>query len=163
MSSAAKPIDVTVSRTIDAPANVIFDLVTDITRMPEWSPENIEATWLGDASTAVVGAKFAGRNQLGKTSWTTKPTITALETDRLFEFKVPGKSGPTWRYEFRATGDTTDVIESVVQAKRSPAPIRFLQRRAGVTDRAADLQRNMSITLDRLASVAERSPAGMAE
>jgi uncharacterized protein YndB with AHSA1/START domain len=157
MSSSTKPIDVTVRRTIDAPADVIFDLVTDITRMHEWSPETTEARWLGDAATAAVGAQFAGTNRLGKNSWTTKPTITALEPGRLFEFKVPGKSGPIWRYEFRAAGEQTEVVESAVQAKRSPAIIRFFQRRAGVTDRAANLHQNMSTTLERLAVVAERA------
>jgi len=157
MSNAPKPIDVTVRRTINAPADAIFDLVTDITRMSEWSPETIEAKWLGDATAPAIGAKFAGTNRLGKNSWTTKPTITALEAGRLFEFKVPGKSGPIWRYELYAAGDHTEVIESVAQAKRSPALIRFFQRRAGVTDRAAHLCQGMETTLDRLAVAAERA------
>ncbi len=157
MSSATKPIDVSVRRTIDAPADTIFDLVTDITRIPEWSPETVGAKWLGDATAAAVGARFAGTNRLGKNSWTTKPTIIALEAGRLFEFKVPGKRGPIWRYELHVAGDSTEIFESALQAKRSPALIRFFQRRAGVTDRAASLRQNMSTTLDRLAVAAERA------
>ena len=44
---------------------------------------------------------------------------------------------------------------TVTQPKRTPAPLRYLQRRAGVTDRAAHVRAAMETTLDRLAATAE--------
>ena len=36
--SKRPPVSVTVERRIDAPPEVIYDLVSDVTRMGEWSP-----------------------------------------------------------------------------------------------------------------------------
>jgi hypothetical protein len=43
-----------------------------------------------------------------------------------------------------------------VQAKRSPLPIRMIQKRNGVTDRAAVLRAGMVTTLDRIAIAASQ-------
>ncbi len=40
------PLDVTVDRVIDAPADTLYDLVSDVTRMGDYSPENTGAVWL---------------------------------------------------------------------------------------------------------------------
>ena len=149
-----QPINVQVQRVIDADPQVIYDLVSDVTRMGEWSPETVEAEWLGGATEPSVGATFRGKNKLGPNAWATKPTVTEAEPGRAFAFKVPGKSGPTWRYKFEPTDEGTRVTESVSQQKRSPMFIRLLQKRAGVTDRQASLREGMTITLQRLEQVA---------
>ena len=78
----------------------------------------------------------------------------SLEVHRgeTFAFKVPGKSGPTWRYEFHPVDGGTRVIESVRQAAPSPAIISFIQRRNGVTDRSAHLADGMRTTLANLSA-----------
>ncbi len=48
------------------------------------------------------------------------------------------------------------MTEAMYQDRVTPLPIRFLQRRAGVTDRAEHLRAGMALTLDRVAAVAER-------
>jgi hypothetical protein len=153
------PISVHASATIAAPADVVYDLISDITRMPEFSPENIRGEWLGAATGPAVGARFKGTNRLGSTTWSTKPTVTAADRGRRFAFKVPGASGALWTYDLIADGDTTTVTESMTQAKPSSFAIRWFQRRAGVTDRAASLEAAMATTLERVAAVAERQSA----
>jgi hypothetical protein len=155
------PLHVSVSHTIAAPADVVYDLISDITRMAEFSPENTGGSWLGGATGPAVGAKFKGTNAIGRTTWSTKPTVTVAERGRVFEFKVPGKSGPTWRYELTPMGGGTKVVESMSQQKPSPLPIRVIQRRAGVTDRASNLRDGMTTTLYRLADAAERQSAAV--
>lgn len=150
--SRGKPVDVTVTRTVAASPQTLYDLVSDVTQMSRWSPETVAARWLGDAREAAPGARFAGTNTLGKLTWTTKPTVTAAERGSVFAFKVPGRSGPTWTYTFTPAPGGTTVTESVVQERRSPLLIRVLQRRAGVTDRADHLRAGMSTTLERLAA-----------
>lgn len=154
-TTAAQPIHVVVEAVIDAPPATVFALITDITRMGEWSPETVSAVWVDGATEAVEGARFKGRNRLGRLRWATKPIITHVDPDRAFEFTVPGKSGATWRYDLRAMGGgATAVTESVRQQQPQPALIRFLQRRAGITDRSANLRDGMTTTLQRLSTAA---------
>ena len=107
-----------------------------------------------DGNLLLEGARFKGTNRLGKASWSTKPTITTADRGTAFEFKVPGKSGPTWRYEFEPVAGGTRVVESVRQQAPSPAVIRFIQRRNGVTDRSAHLAEGMRMTLANIAAAA---------
>ena len=144
------PVSASVERWIDAPPEVIYDLVSDITRMGEWSPETVRAEWLGGATHAVPGARFKGFNELGPNAWSTKPEIVTADRGRCFSFRVPGRSGPTWTYDFHREGEATRVVESVRQDVRSPLLIRLLQKRAGVTDRSASLIAGMTTTLERL-------------
>lgn len=147
-----QPVAARVERIIAARPEAVYDLVADISRMGEWSPETTEAEWIKGATHAEVGARFRGKNRLGSTSWSTKPTVTVAEPGRAFAFRVPGKAGATWTYEFEAVHGGTRVAESVHQDRPSPAPIRWLQRRAGVTDRSAHLAAGMATTLERLAA-----------
>ncbi len=150
------PLAVSVTATIAAPADVVYDLISDVTRMPEFSPENIRGEWLAGATGPAVGARFKGTNKLGSTTWSTKPVVTAAEPGRVFAFQVPGGSGALWTYELAERDGVTVVTESMVQQKPSSAMIRWFQRRAGVTDRAANLRAAMTTTLERVAAVAER-------
>lgn len=150
------PLDVSVDRVIDAPAETLYDLVSDVTKMGDYSPENTGAVWLEGATGPAVGARFKGTNRLGSLTWATKPTITAADRGRLFAFEVPGRAGTTWTYRFDPVPGGVRVTESVRQARSTPLPIRLLQRRAGVTDRAQHLRTAMTTTLERLATAAER-------
>jgi hypothetical protein len=152
-------VNVTVTKVIAAQPETIYDLVADITRMPTYSPENTAGEWLDGATGPAVGARFKGSNKLGRAKWSTKPTVTAADRGREFAFKVPGAAGAQWTYRFESTTGGTLVTESVVQTKRSPLPIRLIQRFNGVTDRNANLRTAMVTTLDRLAAEIER-PTG---
>lgn len=63
--------DVSVTRDIDAPAERVWTMVSDLPRMGEWSPENVGGEWLGDASGPETGARFVGRNENGRKTWKT--------------------------------------------------------------------------------------------
>lgn len=145
------PLTVSVNKDIPAAAEVLYDLVSDITAMHRFSPENIAGVWLHGASSAIVGAQFKGTNKLGKAKWSTKPTVTVADRAKRFAFKVPGGAGPEWTYRFEPTENGTRVTESMCQRKASPFIIRFIQRRNGITDRASNLFDAMTLTLDRLA------------
>ena len=57
-----------------APPEKVWDLVSDVTRIGEFSPETFEAEWLDGATGPVVGAKFRGhvkRNGKGPIYWVT--------------------------------------------------------------------------------------------
>ena len=57
---------VSVTREIGAPAGQVWAMVSDLTRMGEWSPENEGGEWLRGAAGAQPGASFRGTNRNGK-------------------------------------------------------------------------------------------------
>ena len=152
--SKHQPISATVERTIAASPESLYDIVTDVGRIGEMSPECRSAEWVGKSDGPDLGARFKGTNELGTSKWSTKPTVTVAERGQVFEFKVPMGFGPTWRYEFHAVDGGTRVVESMHQDKPSPWFIRRAQKKAGVTDRAADITNGMTSTLANLERLA---------
>jgi hypothetical protein len=56
----------------------VYELVSDITRMGEWSPECRRCTWIRGASGPQVGARFIARNNDRQgPSWFIMPVVTA--------------------------------------------------------------------------------------
>jgi hypothetical protein len=67
-----------------APADRVWNLVSDVTRIGEFSPETFEAEWLDAAAGPAVGARFRGhvrRNARGPVYWTVC-TVTACDPGR---------------------------------------------------------------------------------
>ncbi|MGV1037040.1 MAG: SRPBCC family protein [Candidatus Nanopelagicales bacterium] len=98
---------------IDAPAGVIYDLVSDVARMGEWSPEATGARVKSAGAALKVGDRFTGTNKHGLARWSTQCTVTEADRGKAFEFAVAFKPFKisTWRYEFVADGDATVVTE----------------------------------------------------
>ena len=59
---------------IDAPADVVYDLVADITNMGRWSPECFRTAWVDGATAPVPGARFKGWNRAPGTARVAPPT-----------------------------------------------------------------------------------------
>jgi len=147
---------VSVSREIAAPAEQVWAMVSDIRRMGEWSPENVGGEWIGGATGPAVGAKFRGRNRLGKRSWKTVAIVTACEPGRVFTFRVKaaGMKISDWSYAFEATDSGCRVTESWTDLR--PGFLKpIVARVLGVKDRAAHNRAGMEQTLERLAAAAE--------
>jgi uncharacterized protein YndB with AHSA1/START domain len=103
---------------IDASPDQVWGLVSDITKMGEYSPEVIEAEWIDGATGPAVGARYRGhvkRNENWPLLYWTTCKITECVPGQVFEFAVIMREQPvnTWRYEFHASDDGgTDVTES---------------------------------------------------
>src|SRR6187455_1062182 len=98
---------------IDAPPEAVWALVSDVTRIGEFSPETFEAEWLEGATGPEVGAKFRGhvkRNGRGPIYWA-ECKVQAAEPSKHFEFGVVtgGKVLNTWGYRLEPSGEGTDV------------------------------------------------------
>jgi uncharacterized protein YndB with AHSA1/START domain len=103
-----------------APPERVWDLVSDVTRIGEFSPETFEAEWLDGATGPAVGAKFRGhvkRNGIGPIYWITC-TVMVSEPGREFTFGTgpSGKPMNVWSYKLAPNGDGTDVTESFALA-----------------------------------------------
>jgi len=151
-----------VSLHMQADPDTIYAIVSDVTRMPELSPEIIECKWLDGATGPAVGARFVGRNKMAtphRPSFTNKPVVTVADPGRTFEFSRTEPFGGTvvWRYELAPEGDGTLVTESYTVTK----PIKrigwfIIGTLFGCKDRRADLHAGMGQTLERLRQVTER-------
>ena len=100
---------------IDRPASEVFEAISNITRMGEWSPECVAARWVAPATGPEVGAVFEGDNVAAAgpvtlKKWTTSSEVTACEPGAVFEFVAEGYT--TWRYDLTEHDGVTTVTES---------------------------------------------------
>jgi uncharacterized protein YndB with AHSA1/START domain len=75
---------------IDAPPDTVWGLISDITKMGEYSPEVMEAEWIDGATGPAVGARYRGhvkRNESWPVYWTTCK-VTECRPGEVFEFAV---------------------------------------------------------------------------
>src|SRR5262249_61988118 len=66
---------------VDARPEQVWDLVADVTRTGEWSPECIRAAWLGAPGRPQPGARFTGHNRFGN-GFEYEVTCVVTEADR---------------------------------------------------------------------------------
>jgi len=147
--------DVEVSETIKAASQRVYELVSDLPRMGEWSPENTGGKWVGGASGPAVGAKFRGTNRHGLAIWMTSVTITGADPGRRFAFDVHVMGVPisTWEYTFADAVDGCLVTERWTDNR--PGWMRVSSIATGVRDRTAHNSRGMQETLAKLKAAAE--------
>jgi len=151
---------VSVTREISAPAEQVWAMVSDVTRMGDWSPENEGAAWLGGATGPQPGAKFRGTNRIGKRKWKTVATVIDADPGRRFSFRVAamGLKVAEWSYTFEPTATGCRVTETWIEQRSSLfKPLARLV--TGVADRATHNRAGMEQTLERLGAVAQSSSA----
>lgn len=148
-----------VSIDVAAPPAVVYDLLADITRMPDWSPEVTRCSWLGGVTQAEPGARFRGWSRKRWRRWSTISTVSEADRPDRFEWHVrfAGLSVATWCYRFVADeGHGTTVTESVIDQRgrllRQLSPLI-----TGSRNRQARNDETMHVTLERLKDAAERS------
>lgn len=147
---------VSVTRDINAPAEKVWSMVTDLPRMGEWSPENQGGEWAKGATGPAIGAEFKGRNRNGKRQWSTVVKVNACEAPRKFSFGLMllGRKWVDWVYEIEPTAAGCRVTHSWVD-HRTKLMDRLGKVVSGVADRAEHNRRNMEVTLANLANAAE--------
>jgi hypothetical protein len=148
-----------VSIEIAAAPETVFGLVSDITRMGEWSPECVRCSWAKGATGPEVVARFKATNKGRRgPAWFNTPTVTVADPGREFAFNRngPGIGSYTWRYLMEPTATGTRLTESF-DAERPLWPVMtwLTEKWVGSSDRDADLRRGLTETLARLKAAAE--------
>ncbi len=145
---------------MDAPAEAVWDLLSDVTRIGSYSPETFEAEWLDGADGPAVGARFRGhvkRNGRGPTYWTTCE-VTECEPGRAFAFAVLQSDKPVnnWGYTIAPAEAGCDVTEWFRLADSLPMKIYWtlFGWARGRTNRDG-----MRTTLERIRAEVERPAA----
>ena len=149
---------------IGATAREVYDLVADLPRMGEWSPECERVEWRDGATGPAPGARFVGHNRTGPRRlirWSRHGRVLTADPGREFSFVTEegGRESTVWRYRFEPLDGGTRVTESY-DVRWIPAWARILDV---PLDRHRELRENMRHTLRQLKSAAEAEvaqPAG---
>ena len=140
-----------------APPEKVWALVSDVTRIGEFSPETFEAEWTRGSTGPEVGAYFKGhvkRNGVGPTYWT-PCRVTRCVPDEVFEFRVGTDEVAVnnWGYRIEADGDGSLVTEYFRLEPRLPLRLYWavLGKLRGRTN-----EKGMRTTLERMKEVVEK-------
>jgi hypothetical protein len=148
--------DLRVSEIVQADPQTVYGLISDITRMGEWSPENTGGRWLRGATGPAAGATFKGTNRNGWRRWSSKCSVTEAEPGHRFAFSVT--AGPVsvaeWGYTIEQSADGCTITEDWTD--RRPGWLRAVYPIVmGIPDRVASNRTNMQATLRALKEAAE--------
>lgn len=148
---------------VDASPEKVYALVSDITRMGEWSPECVGCEWTNGATGPAVGATFHGHNKRGENEWTTPNTVLVAEPGREFSWVVgspqvrvcawgfrlePAVTG-TKATQFFELGDVPVGFRQMVQDTPEP------RREAMIEARRRQLVEDIEATLRTVKAAAE--------
>lgn len=134
----------------------VWDLLSDVTRIGEFSPETFEAEWVGGATGPALDAMFRGhvkRNGIGPIYWTSC-RVTSCEPGKSFGFAVLQGDRPlnNWRYSLTATQGGVEVTESF---ELEPSPAFTIYWALAGWRRGPRNERGMRQTLERVKAVVE--------
>ena len=146
-----------VETVIAADADLLYDMVSDLPRIGEWSPECEAVEWTDGTTTAVAGSRFVGHNAVGpgrRIRYARRGRVVVADRGQEFSFATEegGREGTTWRYRFEPVDGGTRVTESY-RVEWIPAWARVLDV---PLNRHAELVENMRTTLQNLTTAAER-------
>ena len=148
-----------VSIDVAAPPKVVYDLLADVTRMPDWSPEVTSCAWLDGATQAEPGARFRGWSRKGWRRWSTLSTVSEADRPECFEWHVRFAGLPVaiWRYRFTADGPLGTTITETAIDQRGRLLRQLSPLITGSRNRQARNDETMHVTLKRLKDAAETS------
>jgi hypothetical protein len=140
----------------------VWNLVSDVTRTGDWSPENTGSRWRGGATGPAVGARFQGTNRNGIFYWRTTAVVLAADTGRRFAFDVSAIGVPISRWDWTmepAPGGTTVSLE---WTDRRAGPLGFAMRNSAVLATGATMdKKRIQANIDTsLAQLRDRLVAG---
>jgi uncharacterized protein YndB with AHSA1/START domain len=139
---------------IVAPIDAVWSVVSDVTRVGEWSGECRGCTWVGGADFPVPGARFQGRNRRGSIRWTRLNEVIRAEPPHTFVWKTvarfPYLDSVEWQLRLAENESATRVTEAFEILRLSKAMEGTLNvvmpaHRDRSADLAADLYRLKSL------------------
>jgi hypothetical protein len=146
-------------RYIEASPEVLYAILSDVTRTPERTPDVVKCEWIDGATGPAVGARFKSLNTVGHgPKWNNKSTVTVADPGKEFSFARKEFMGGVleWRHQLVAEGSGTRVIESYEVTKPLALGGWFIIGVVfGMKDRQTDLQESMQQSLGILAGLAE--------
>ena len=141
---------------IAAPPARVWALVSDVCRMPEWSPQVTSTRLRKGFERCEVGAEFTNLNHEGELEWTTHAEITRYDAERAIAFRV-AENWVVWSFLLEPAEDGT----VLTQRRETPDGISdlslewtdaFMGGQAAFTE---TMRAGMRQTLERIKAAAE--------
>ncbi|MEX0581986.1 MAG: SRPBCC family protein [Mycobacterium sp.] len=138
---------------INAPVSTVWGLVSDLSRMPQWSPQCRKMKLLGPLRPGTRTLNLNRRNML---FWPTTSTITEVIPERKLAFRIPLNT-TVWTYEMEPTATGTRLIESRHAENGVTAVSTAVTNAAlgGVDSFESELLEGMNQSLVRIKAAAE--------
>ena len=136
---------------IEAPPEAVWQVISDVSRTPEWSPACYRVEWIDE------GKRFRGYNKLNGARWSRECMVTASEPSKLFAFstRFKGRESTRWRYTLEPSGSKTKLTEAY-EIVSMPLWVRTLRRLPGALAKTRrDTQQNLEQSLERIKQLAE--------
>jgi len=147
----------TVETIADATPSEIWAVVSDISRIGEWSHECRSGAWLGDAVEATPGARFVGTNRVGRYTWSRTCEITVADAPHVLAWRtVPSRryrDSTEWRIELEPHPRGTRIVQTYEILEINPVMERLVYL---VTPAHRNRMPALGTDVERLAEVAGR-------
>lgn len=140
---------------VAAPTDRVWAVLTDLSRMPEWSPELVRMVPLKPGGLR-LGQWYLGINRRKAVVWPTRSVVAVLEPRRSLAWDTKS-SGARWVWELTPEGEATRVVHRrpvprrLTALSRAFAPV-FL---GGGDSHADELEAGMARTVSRLKAAVE--------
>jgi uncharacterized protein YndB with AHSA1/START domain len=140
---------------VDAPADRVWEALTDFSRMPDWSPELVRMMPLKRGGLR-VGQWYLGINRRKGVIWPSRSVVAVLDPGRSVAWDTKS-SGARWIWELVPEGDRTRVVHrrpvprALTAMSKAFAPV-FL---GGGDSHADELEAGMAQTVSRLKAAVE--------
>ena len=138
---------------IDAPVAKVWALVSDLSRMPQWSPQCRLMKSLGPLR---QGTRTINLNRRNNMFWPTTCVVTEVMPEQKVAFRV-NQNGTIWSYELEPTDAGTRLVESR-HAENGVTAFSTLSVNAmfgGVPSFERELVDGMNASLSRIKAAAE--------
>jgi len=138
---------------IDAPVAKVWALVSDLSRMPQWSPQCRLMKALGPVR---QGTRTINVNRRNKMFWPTTCVVTEVIPEKKMAFQV-NQNRTIWSYEMEPTDAGTRLVESR-HAENGVKAFSTLSVNAmfgGVPNFERELVDGMNASLSRIKAAAE--------
>jgi len=158
MLEAVSEFEYSESIDVSASPDQLYALVTDITRVGEWSPV-CKACWWDEGDGPRVGAWFTGRNEEPDRTWETRSQVVAADAPREFAWEV-NNGWVRWGYTLEPIDGGTRLTESWTFLPAGLAGFRAKYGdigEAAIANRTAAAKSGIPQTLAAIKKVAEAS------
>ncbi len=150
---------------IEADADVLYGMVSDLPRIGEWSPECETVDWEGEVTVPVADTTFVGHNAVGpgrRIRYSRHGRVLVADPGREFAFITDegGRESTAWHYRLEALADGRTRVTESYEVRWIPTWARILDV---PLNRHRELLEGMRTTLERLKAAAEADHRSAAE
>lgn len=149
-----------VEAVVGASPEAVWEVVADVTRVPEWSRECRRVEWLDGATRPAPGVRFRGSNKAGPWSWSRINEVIAAEPNERLTWRTistplyPDSS--RWTITLEPAGPGTRIVQTY-ETLRAPKVLAFVYSLLVPSHR--DRSSELTDDLRRIGEVAEAAPA----